>query len=76
MNRRLGQLTPVFYQTLALAFVIVAIVIITGHEGTGLASIAAVFLLDAAIAHLRLDNFESTFQQLRSFEGFIGRRTG
>lgn len=70
LNRRLGQLTPVFYQTLALAFVILAIAIITGHQGAGLASTAAVFLL--MLRSLTYgSSIQSTLQQLRSFEGFI-----
>ena len=69
-NRTLGQLSPVFYQTLALAFVIVAIAVITDHQGGGLAGIAAVFLL--MLRSLTYGSaIQSTLQQLRSFEGFI-----
>jgi len=69
-NRTLGQLSPVFYQTLALAFVIVAIAAITDHNGGGLAGIAAVFLL--MLRSLTYGSaIQSTLQQLRSYEGFI-----
>ena len=69
-NRRLAQLSPVFYQTLALAFLIIATAVITGHHGGGLAGIAAVFLL--MLRSLTYGSaIQSTLQQLRSFEGFI-----
>ena len=70
INRRLGQLAPVFYQTLALAFVIVAVAVLTSRHGTQLATIGAVFLLMLRTLTYG-SSIQSTLQQLRSFEGFI-----
>jgi ABC-type multidrug transport system fused ATPase/permease subunit len=69
-TKLLQQLSAVTYLTLALAFVVSALLVVTGHTGTNLGAIAAVLLL-----MLRSMSYgtaiQSTSQQLRSFSGFL-----
>jgi ABC-type multidrug transport system fused ATPase/permease subunit len=68
--RTLSQLSGVTYQVLALAFVVCAFAVVTGHTGSKLGSIAAVLLL-----MLRSMTYgaavQATAQQLRSYSGFL-----
>jgi ATP-binding cassette subfamily B protein len=69
-NRLLGAISPVVYQTFALAFVVVALAILVGHAGSNLGATGAVLLL--SLRSLTYGStIQSTSQQLRSYEGFL-----
>jgi ATP-binding cassette subfamily B protein len=71
-SRNLSQVNPVIYQTLALAFVIGGIALLSHHGGNDLASTGAVLLLV-----LRSLSYGSAIQsislQLSSFQAFLDR---
>ncbi len=70
-NRRLGQLTPVLYQTFAFAFIIGGLAVLSGSTSVDLATTGAVLLI--ILRSLTYgSNIQSTIQQLHSYEGFVG----
>jgi ATP-binding cassette, subfamily B, bacterial len=70
-NRRLGQLTPVLYQTFAFAFIIGGLAVLSGSKSASLASTGAVLLI--ILRSLTYgSNVQSTIQQLHSYQGFVG----
>ncbi len=70
-NRRLAQLTPVLYQTAALAFIVGGLAVLSGHTSVNLASTGAVLLI--ILRSLTYgSNIQSTIQQLHANQGFVG----
>jgi len=70
--RLLSQVSGVTYQTLALAFVVCALAVVSGHTGRNLGSLAAVLIL-----MLRSMTYgatvQGTSQQLGSYSGFLDK---
>jgi ABC-type multidrug transport system fused ATPase/permease subunit len=64
------QASPVVYQTLALAFIVGALALVSGHTKGNLGPIAAVLILTIRSMYYG-SVIQSTSQQLRSFGGFL-----
>ena len=69
-NKRLGTITPVLYQMLALAFVVGGLAVLSSYQVADLASTGAVLLL--VLRSLTYGStIQSTIQQRHSYEGFV-----
>jgi len=69
-NRRLAQVGPVVYQTLAFGFIIGGLALLTANSGSHLGATGAILLL--ALRSLTYGSqIQTNSQQLRSFQGFL-----
>ena len=69
-NRILGQINSVVYQTLALGFIIIGLVLLLDHSGGNLGATGAILVLTLR-SLVYGSTIQSSSQQIRSSQGFL-----